>query len=410
MPERASSAGSNWSRSRGETWWRSSAARQAGDTALIAIAFGIGLAGHLAARNDSDIEAGRIGVATAVGAACAAAILWWRRTHPALAFGGLLVVAAVVGAAEEPGLFTVQVAMEIMVLCHAAGAWSRRPRLTLVVLGILTGLAFVSAAADEDNSLATAGAFALALVAFPAVVGAASRARRQYLDEVEARLAAAERDRDERALRAIAEERTRIARELHDVVAHHVSLIGVQAGAARAALDRSPEATRAALGEIERSSRAAIAELGQLLGVLRPDSHDGDGLLAPQPGLERLDELVSRFEAAGYEVASEIQGRERALPPAWSLCAYRIIEEALTNVVRHSRASTVAVDVDLRSVVPSIIVRDPGPARDSSEPATERRGHVGMAERVALFGGTVRCIRTTDGGYEVLATIPLDPP
>jgi signal transduction histidine kinase len=295
----------------------------------------------------------------------------------------------------------------------------------VLVAGAL--LAFVSAASDDANSLATAGAFALALVAFPAVAGAASRARRQYLDEVEARLAAAERDRGEQARRAIADERTRIARELHDVVAHHVSLIGVQAAAARTALDAAPDATRAALGEIERSSRDAIAELRALLDVLRPES-DSAGIraaadgFAPQPGLERLDELVARIEAAGYRVSCEVSGAECRLPPAWSLCAYRIVEEALTNVVRHSRAMAVTIAIDLRDNPATICVRDPGPAKtfagrraigsDRSSGATSdshpRRGHAGMAERVALYGGTVCCGPTGDGGYAVTATIPLD--
>lgn len=417
-------ARSGWWRS---GWWRSGRVQRAGAAALVAIAFGTGLAGHIAARADSDVEAGRLGVATVVGAAAAASLLWWRRTHPGLAFVALLIVAAIVAAASEPGLFTVQIAIEVMVLCHAGAAWSRRPRVAAAVLLAGTLLAFVSAASDEANSLATAGAFALALVAFPAVAGAASRARRQYLDEVEARLAAAEHDRGEQARRAIADERTRIARELHDVVAHHVSLIGVQAGAARTALDRSPDATRAALGEIERSSRDAITELRSLLDVLRPESESSDRRagqdgFAPQPGLERLDELVARIEAAGYQVSCELWGEDRLLPPAWSLCAYRVVEEALTNVVRHSKASAVTIAIDLRDNPATIAVRDPGPAkagdstgadtRDRSGGRTTEpspgRGHAGMAERVALFGGTVRCGPTGAGGYAVLATIPLD--
>ena len=191
--------------------------------------------------------------------------------------------------------------------------------------------------------LLTAGAAALVLVALPWVAGQAARSRRLYLEQVERRLVEAERDRDARAQRAALDERRHIARELHDVVAHHVSLIGVQAGAARVALGAGPDSTREALLAIERSSRSAVGEMRHLLDVLRADG--GAAELESQPGLGRLDELIANFGDAGLQVTLRADGPLRGLSPLVDLCCYRIVEEALTNVTRHSTAAVATVDI-----------------------------------------------------------------
>jgi signal transduction histidine kinase len=201
----------------------------------------------------------------------------------------------------------------------------------------------------------------------------------------------------------VLDERTHIARELHDVVAHHVSLIGVQAGAARTALASSPDATRDALLAIEASSRAAVGEMHALLGALR-DGDDG-APLAPQPGLAQLEPLVATFRATGLDVQLDAC-RAADLPPALDLTCFRIVEEALTNVVRHSgaRSATVRVQVDADEV--RVTITDPGPAVGGPG---RGRGLVGLAERVALFGGRHRAGPTGSGGFEVAATLPRHP-
>ena len=196
------------------------------------------------------------------------------------------------------------------------------------------------------------------------------------------------------------------------MVAHHVSLIGVQAGAARIAMDRSPERAIAALASIEESSREAVQEMRHLLDALRPLTTDDPR--APQPALERLPALVERVRAVGYEISLEIDGGDRGgtlLSEAASLSAYRVVEEALTNVTRHSLATRAYVRVHTTAGVLTVDVGDPGPARPHDPGARPNelrggRGRQGMQERVAIFGGTLQTGPTPDGGFRVVATFP----
>jgi signal transduction histidine kinase len=225
---------------------------------------------------------------------------------------------------------------------------------------------------------------------------------------VEERLLAAEADREERARRAVADERARIARELHDVVAHHVSLIGVQAGAARTTLDRDGEATRRALSGIEASSREAVREMRRLLEVL-----DGDGstpLTAP-PGPAEFDALAAGFAAAGLGVRCTRTGDPDGLGDLHALTLYRIAEEALTNVTRHSQARTCTLSLHVDERAARVVVRDPGPShrRAPVPPPGAGRGLAGMRERVALFGGTLEAGPAAGAGFLVDATLPRVP-
>lgn len=372
----------------------------------------IGIAG-MAATNDVEIEAAPLSPAMAALAIVATLPLWWRRRWPLSMVGALVAVVAVASAVDERGLYSMQLVIETMVLCFAVGAWSRRLGLAAGVLGAL-GLMLVAGAAADDTNVVAAGAYGVAGLAAPAVAGYATRTRRQYLAEVEQRLAEAERDRDERARRAVADERTRIARELHDVVAHHVSLIGVQAGAARRAIDRSPDATRDALEGIEAASRAAVGEMRQILDVLAPlGDEDARGVgapAAPQPQLGQLDALVGRWRDAGVDLALTVEGDLDGIPPAASLCGYRIVEESLANLARHSRASRATISVEVGEVGVRIVIADPGPAVTPPHTDGSGRGIVGMRERVALFGGSLNAGRTPDGGYLVVAVVPRSTP
>lgn len=372
------------------------------DTALVVGAVAVGWAGMAVARTDASVAAAPLTPVMALMAVAAAVPMWWRRRRPLGMLAASIAALVVASGIDERGLYGGQLVVLALVLLFAVGAWTTRPRLATVVVVALLAL-IVAGSLNDGNGVASTAASAVALVLLPAVAGYATRARRQYVAEVEVRLAAAERDRDERARLAVAEERQRLARELHDVVAHHVSLIGVQAGAARVALERSPERAAAALAAIESSSRAAVGELGQLLEVLAPR----EGLAPPQPGLHSLPALVDRWRAAGVAVDAQLQGDPAGVAPTVSLCCYRLVEEALTNVARHSAAGAAAVRVSIGPDV-HVEVTDPGPARTPSNGGTGR-GVIGMRERVQACGGTLEVGPRPDGSFRVAATMTAVP-
>jgi signal transduction histidine kinase len=343
-----------------------------------------------------------LGVAVA---AASAGVFWWRRSHPLLVFVASVVALGVAGGVVRPGLLTQHAGLPVVIAVYGAGAWSEHRRRAVAMAGALALLAFSGLSKHPHTTALQAIAVAMVLVALPFVAGVAARSRRAYVEEVEGRLAAAERGRDEQARRAAADERRHIARELHDLVAHHVSLIGVQAGAARTALDGAiagSDGTRRALLAIEQSSRTAVGEMRHLLDALRGE--DGGAELQPPPGLSRLDPLVEDFRTAGLGVSVSVRGDPGVLSPLQDLCCYRLIEEALTNVTRHSmaRAASVAIGIDDRRV--DLEVEDAGPARPQS--GGSGRGLVGLHERVELCGGVLTA-GPTSAGFRVHASMPL---
>lgn len=372
------------------------------DAALVIGAVTIGWAGMAAARTDPDVHAAALTPATAAVALVAALPMVWRRRWPLGTSVAAIAALVVASAIDDRGLFGGQLVVLAAVLLFAVGAWSTRRGWAAAFIAALLALV-IAGSLHDGNGVAAAAASAFALIGLPVAVGYATRTRRQYVAEVEARLAAAERDRDERARLAVADERQRLARELHDVVAHHVSLIGVQAGAARVALTRSPDAAAAALSAIELSSRAAVGELRQLLDVLAPM----EGLAPPQPDLHALPALVDRWRAAGIAIETHLRGDPAAVSPTVSLCCYRLVEEALTNVARHSSAACASLRVDIGPTL-SIEVLDPGPARPTSTRGTGR-GLVGMRERVALCGGVLEIGPVADGSFRVAASMSAVP-
>ncbi len=221
-------------------------------------------------------------------------------------------------------------------------------------------------------------------------------------------------EREERARGAVQAERERIARELHDVVTHHVSVIVIQAGAGLRALDRRPEGARTALQAVDRTGREALADMRRMLGILgsahedHGDIRDGEGL-APQPGLDRLGELVEQVRAAGSPVELSIEGEQRPLDAGVELSAYRIVQEALTNVLKHAHGARARVDLRYGARALDIVVTDEGGTgrRDLGEPAHEGRGLIGMTERATLFGGTLEA-GPTPTGFRVVARLPTD--
>jgi signal transduction histidine kinase len=206
----------------------------------------------------------------------------------------------------------------------------------------------------------------------------------------------------EKARRGVTEERMRIARELHDVVAHSMSVITVQAGFGNLVIDDQPAKARAALGAIETTSREALADMRRLLGILRDD---GPAALAPAPGLGELDHLVAQTAKAGVSVQVKITGGPRPLPPGIDLSAYRIVQEALTNVVKHAETARCQVAIAYAEHELSIQITDDG----RGGPAVNGHGHglIGMRERVHLYGGTVQAAPLPGRGFRVAASLPV---
>jgi len=241
---------------------------------------------------------------------------------------------------------------------------------------------------------------------FPFVLGREARRREQRALALEARAIRAEFDRERQAEHAVQEERTRIARELHDVVAHEITVMTIQAAAADRVLDTSPEEARVAMNTVEESGRRALTEMRRLLGLLRTDEERD---LAPLPGLDALDALVEQLGDAGLKVRLTVEGTRRALPAGVDVNAYRIVQESLTNTVKHAGPGAQADVVvafgedDLR-----ILVNDDGVgAAGDLGGSGVGHGLVGMRERVALLDGSLVAGPRAGGGYRVRATIPL---
>ncbi|MEU6783080.1 sensor histidine kinase [Nonomuraea angiospora] len=219
------------------------------------------------------------------------------------------------------------------------------------------------------------------------------------------------KEQDAAAARAVTRERVRIARELHDVVAHHMSVISVQAGLGRFVALSDPATAHAALGVIADTSHEALTEMRRLLSILRIEANDEDeGLYTTMPGLQNLDVLAERVRAAGLPVKVTIKGQAQPLPPGLELCVYRIVQESLTNVLKHAGHACAEVRVSYAPASLTVRVTDNGAAPATRGGYTGGHGLIGMTERVRLYQGTIITGRLPQGGFEVLATFPLPPP
>jgi signal transduction histidine kinase len=246
----------------------------------------------------------------------------------------------------------------------------------------------------------TPGLFAIGWLA-----GFALRERAAQADAAEQRATDAEGGREENARRAVFEERVRIARELHDVVAHHVSMMGVQAGAARVVIDSDRVKAKEALTAIEVSSRQAVGELHRLLGFLRQAGDQDD--LAPRPGLSQLPRLAASMSESRLAVAVSIEGEERSLPSMIGVSAYRIVQEALTNTLKHAAASR--ADVRVRYWPDELEVEIIDDGRGATALSGTRPGGlglIGMRERAALHGGQLTAGTVSGGGFAVRVKLP----
>ncbi|MEA2284061.1 MAG: hypothetical protein QOJ21_104 [Solirubrobacteraceae bacterium] len=276
----------------------------------------------------------------------------------------------------------------------------------LVGLGAMLGLFIVGTIVDDNGvedllfvSIISGGVWA---------TGRMVRSRRQLAAALADRNVLLEHEQEARARQAVAEERTRIARELHDVVAHSVSVMVVQAGAERRALGDERQSTREVLEAIEETGRQALTEMRRLLGMLRKD--DDELALAPQPSMEHLELLVSQVREAGMPVQLELEGEPVPLPPGVDLSAYRIVQEALTNALKHAGPARARVRVRYRHDELELEILDDGPGPLAATNGADPDGHglVGMRERVSLFGGDLAAGQRREGGYAVRARLPLE--
>jgi signal transduction histidine kinase len=257
---------------------------------------------------------------------------------------------------------------------------------------------------NDPRHTASEFAFIPGLMAIAWFAGFTLRERAGQAEAAQERALRAEREREENARRAVFEERVRIARELHDVVAHHVSMMGVQAGAARMVVDRDPAKAKDALAAIEASSRQAVDELHRLLGFLRQAGDSDD--LAPSPGVRQLPSLVAGMSDSDLAVEVGVEGDERPLPPTVDVSAYRIVQEALTNTLKHAEASR--ADVRLRYYPGELVVEivDDGRGATATAAGGSGLGLIGMRERAALHGGHLTAGPGPGGGFAVRVTLP----
>lgn len=252
---------------------------------------------------------------------------------------------------------------------------------------------------DIANLVSYTGLFAASFL-----FGWSLQSRAARLTALEDRAEALEREREEEARRAVADERLRIAQELHDVVAHSMGVIAVQAGAGLHVIDRDPAEAKRSLAAISDTSRSTLTEIRRLLGVLRDE--DGAAAYAPAPGTADLEALVAEIEAAGVPTTLSVTGDRDAIPAGVGLTTYRIVQEALTNVLKHGGPrATATVTVDLRPAVVEVEVADDGRGVDLAGGAAGH-GLVGMRERVAVYGGTLDAGPRPSGGFRVRAVLP----
>ena len=333
-----------------------------------------------------------------VGVILSTAPLAFRRTYP-LAACCVIFAAILTSSQNMPVAFGAA-----LFAAYCAIVYSRYRQLALGV--VVVGGALITA--SFPNSLPQASErYTAILVAVPAVaVALGTREWRTQAADSSERLRHARAEHQAATRRAIELEQARIASELHDVVTHNVSVMVVQAGAAQQVLEDTSVDVQEALSAIETSGRTALGELRHLLGLLNPAA-DG-ATLGPQPGLGELGPLIERVSAAGLTVEMHTTGTPASLPPGIDLAAYRVVQEALTNVLKHAGPASVAVRLQYRPAELAIKVSDAGGGASSTTPAAGTgRGLIGMRERVALYGGQLNAGPRLGGGWRVDARIPL---
>ncbi|MGW4647860.1 sensor histidine kinase [Kitasatospora sp. NPDC004289] len=341
----------------------------------------------------SDPGSQRVSVPGLLLVALSALPLLARRSHPlAVLVAVVLLDVAAALLLRLPSHFGPALVVSVYTVARACP-----PRVTAVAAVATAGLLCWSQ--THGRSLAWPEAVSPVISVLLVVVGALAVNRWQR--EVAA-------NRQLLADRAVADERRRIARELHDIVAHHITTMQLMAGGARANL-ANPEVARDALVTLESSGRLALREMRQLLNVLRTGDEPDDAPSAPQPGVEDLDRLVAESDRAGLPTVLTVEGARRPLPPTVGLTVYRIVQEALTNARKHAGPARAEVRLTYRPESMGVEVRDDGEGSVPGAAVPGGHGLVGMRERVALHGGTLTAGPLPEGGFAVLADLPLSP-
>ena len=326
-----------------------------------------------------------------------------RRRYPLAAFGVVMGAALAIG--DEASWITV---LTCVIGAYSAVMYSRyrvRALAGLGVAAVLAGLVF-----RETEPVLPGWSSPAVVLLVAGVLAGLVRLGRRRLAASRDRFAQLQQAQEEATRRAVEEERARIAAELHDVVTHNVSVMVIQAGAARKVMDVAPERSKEALLAVEAGGRAAMAELRHVMGLLagpetgRSDT-PADGL-EPQPGLGHLDALIDRVRAAGTPVGIAVSLPPDPLPPGVDLAAYRVVQEALTNMIKHAPGADASVTIGHTDNCLEIEVIDTGGAHDAPSADGNGRGLIGLHERLTVYGGELTAGPTLGGGYRIKARVP----
>lgn len=374
-------------------FWRSSA--RLGDAALTGLVTVFGL-----------VEVAVLGLhpkAIAVPAVLIAGVaLYWRRVAPLLVVGaalGAFAVESVLGVSLHKPDYPMLMAL---VALYTAGAYLPL-RQAAAGLAIAAGCIWISLASSHTNGHSDF-VFTFVVVSAGWLAGRGMHGRVQQAADLDARTRRLEEEAEAERAAAVGEERRRIARDLHDVIAHSVSVMVVQAGVAEDIVERNQDRVLEPIRAVQETGRAALVEVSRLLGLLREDGAEVG--LAPQPRLDDLGELVAQARAAGAAVDLRVEGRPVVLPLGIDLSLYRIAQEAVTNARKHSAGAEIEIVLRYRGDAVELVVEN----GQGTEAGGHRGGHglIGMRERVAVFGGTLGAGPRPDGGFRVHARLPLD--
>jgi signal transduction histidine kinase len=335
---------------------------------------------------------GRERLVVAIAGPLMASTVAVRRRYPAAAGIAAALIADVVAIAWKPPN-TVSFGVAWLCSIYALTVWTT-PRLFAIGAALLALPPLVAVAVRGEPKGA---------VSFTVITLVVMLLVRRVVGDRERRAQIAERERDLVAREAVVEERARIARELHDVIAHHVSMIVLQAGAERRVLDGANASTHEVLETVERTGRSALTEMRRLLGMLRGDVHEP---LMPQPGLRDVPILVTQLREAGLPVELNVEGERQELPTGIELSAYRIVQEALTNALKHAGEARASVNIRYGSDSLELEIADDGAGASAPVPSGGH-GLLGMRERVALYGGRLDAGRRPSGGFVVRVLLPI---